>query len=66
MAVFPEWEKMPLELESEFLNGSVATTDTRDAAQATRWGGTRRGRGVTSGAATSEKTLAQLEARIYT
>lgn len=60
MAAFPQCEKMPLELESELLNGqwSVATKDTGHAAQVMRWGGRRRReRSINSGAAISEKCL---------
>lgn len=62
MATFPYHEKMPLEWERDFLSRSVATADTRYAAQVMRWEG-RRENSVNSGAA--REMFVQLEPGEY-
>lgn len=62
VAVFPYHEKMPLKWEREFLSRSVATTDTRYAAQVMSWEG-RRENSVNSGAA--RERFVQLELGEY-
>lgn len=46
MAVFPEHEKMPPELERDLLSRSAVTKDTGHAAHARRWGGRKSRRRV--------------------
>lgn len=62
MAAFLYHEKMPLEGEREFLSRSVATTDTRYAAQVMRWEG-KRENSVNSAAA--RERFVQLEPGEY-
>lgn len=56
---------MPLELERELLSGSVATNDTRHAAEVMRWEG-KKEQSVNTGVAIREETLLQVEASICT